>query len=118
VQEFEEDLAAAEVKEEGGAEGGADAAGLGVETKQYVIRKLSTVLLVATFGFHRCELPFKRNAESTQSSLYLIISMFPIPAGLGVGTKLFRPTPICHTKIRKYSFLRSFNQMENYFRKN
>ncbi len=42
VQEFEEDLAAAEVKEEGGAEGGADAAGLGVGTKQYVIRKLYT----------------------------------------------------------------------------
>ncbi len=35
VQEFEEDLAAAEVKEEGGAEGGADAAGLGVGTKTF-----------------------------------------------------------------------------------
>jgi hypothetical protein len=33
VQEFEEELAAAEVKEEGGAEGGADAAGLGHKTK-------------------------------------------------------------------------------------
>jgi hypothetical protein len=42
VQEFEEDLAAAEVKEEGGAEGGADAAGLGHKTKQYVVRKLYT----------------------------------------------------------------------------
>ncbi len=42
MQEFEEELAAAEVKEEGGAEGGADAAGLGVETKQYVIQKLYT----------------------------------------------------------------------------
>jgi hypothetical protein len=42
VQEFEEELAAAEVKEEGGAEGGADAAGLGHGTKQYVIRKLYT----------------------------------------------------------------------------
>jgi hypothetical protein len=43
VQEFEEDLAAAEVKEEGGAEGGADAVGLGVNgTKQYVIRKMYT----------------------------------------------------------------------------
>jgi hypothetical protein len=40
VQEFEEELAAAEVKEEGGAEGGADAAGLGVETKRICHTKI------------------------------------------------------------------------------
>jgi hypothetical protein len=110
VQEFDEELAAAEVKEEGGAEGGADAAGLGVETKQYVIRKL-------VYFWWRHSTDVNSPLINSELSLYLIISMFPIPAGLGVGIKLFRASPICRSKIRKYSVTKGHQSDENNFEK-